>query len=166
MARGLNKVMLIGNMGRDPEMRHTTNGGEVANLAIATSESWRDKETGEQMEKTEWHRVVAFGKLAEIIGQYLHKGSKVYIEGSLQTRKWQDKDGNDRYTTEIKARDMQMLDGNRREGDAQPPGATNGAEGTRRAPKPGEAGYSGSQEVERYKEVAGGGGDLDDDIPF
>jgi len=107
---GVNKAMIIGNLGNDPEMNNLPSGDAVANLSIATSESWKDKNTGEKVEKTEWHRVVAFGRLAEIMGQYLNKGSKVFIEGSLQTRKWQDKNGNDRYTTEIKAKEMQMLD--------------------------------------------------------
>lgn len=110
MARGVNKVILIGNLGRDPEVRYSPNGGAIANITLATSESWKDKNTGEQVEKTEWHRVVFFRRLAEIAGEYLKKGSKVYIEGKLQTRKWQDKDGNDRYTTEIVANEMQMLD--------------------------------------------------------
>ena len=110
MARGVNKVILIGNLGRDPEVRYSPNGGAIANITLATSEAWKDKNTGEQVEKTEWHRVVFFRRLAEIAGEYLKKGSKVYIEGKLQTRKWQDKDGNDRYTTEIVANEMQMLD--------------------------------------------------------
>lgn len=110
MARGINKVILIGNLGSDPEIRHTQGGNAVANLSLATSESWRDKTTGETRENTEWHRVVMFGRLGEIAGEYLKKGSKVYIEGRLQTRKWQDKDGNDRYTTEIVGNEMQMLD--------------------------------------------------------
>jgi len=110
MARGLNKVMLIGNLGRDPEVRYTASGGAVANLAIATTDTWRDKQSGEQQERTEWHRVVMFGRLGEIAGEYLKKGAKVYIEGRLQTRKWQDQQGTERYTTEIVANDMQMLD--------------------------------------------------------
>lgn len=110
MARGVNKVILIGNLGKDPEVRYSPNGGAMANVTIATSESWKDKNTGEQVDKTEWHRVVFFRRLAEIVGEYLKKGSKVYIEGKLQTRKWQDKDGNDRYTTEVVANEMQMLD--------------------------------------------------------
>lgn len=111
MARGINRVTLIGNLGADPEVRNTTGGSSVTNIKVATSETWKDKQTGERKEQTEWHRVVFFGKLAEIAGEYLRKGSKVYIEGRLQTRKWQDRDGNDRYTTEIVANDMQMLDG-------------------------------------------------------
>lgn len=100
-SRGVNKVIILGNLGNDPEIRSFPNGGAVANLTIATSESWRDKQTGEQREKTEWHRVAVFGKLAEIAGEYLRKGSQVYIEGALQTRKWQDQNGQDRYTTEV-----------------------------------------------------------------
>ncbi len=110
MARGVNKVILIGNLGADPETRAMPSGTTVANLRIATSESWRDKQTGEQQERTEWHRVALFGRLAEVAGEYLRKGSKVYIEGSLRTRKWQDKEGKDRYSTEIVGNDMQMLD--------------------------------------------------------
>lgn len=110
MARGVNKVILIGNLGRDPEVRYMPNGQAVANITIATSEAWKDKNTGEQQERTEWHRVVFFRRLAEIAGEYLKKGSKVYIEGKLQTRKWQDNQGQDRYTTEVVANEMQMLD--------------------------------------------------------
>ncbi len=117
MARGINKAILIGNLGADPEIRHTQGGNAVANLSLATSETWRDKSTGETRENTEWHRVVMFGRLGEIAGEYLKKGSKVYIEGRLQTRKWQDRDGNDRYTTEIVGNEMQMLD-SRGGGDA------------------------------------------------
>lgn len=111
MARGLNKVMLIGNLGADPEVRYTAGGAAVANVRLATAESWRDKDSGEQQERTEWHRVVFFGRLGEIVGEYLRKGSQVYVEGRIQTRKWQDRDGNDRYTTEIVASEMQMLGG-------------------------------------------------------
>ena len=110
MARGVNKVILIGNLGQDPEVKYSPSGMAVANVSLATSETWKDKNTGEQQEKTEWHRVVFFRRLAEIAGEYLRKGSKVYIEGKLQTRKWQDKNGQDRYTTEIVASEMQMLD--------------------------------------------------------
>jgi single-strand DNA-binding protein len=110
MARGVNKVILIGNLGKDPEVRYIPSGSAVANLTLATSESWKDQQSGEQQERTEWHNVVFYGRLAEIAGEYLKKGSKVYVEGSLRTRKWQDKNGVDRYTTEIIARDMQMLD--------------------------------------------------------
>ena len=110
MARGINKVILIGNLGADPETRAMPSGMTVANIRIATSENWKDKQSGEQKERTEWHNVAMFGRLGEIAGEYLKKGSKVYIEGSLRTRKWQDKQGNDRYTTEIIANEMQMLD--------------------------------------------------------
>lgn len=110
MARGINKVILVGNLGQDPETRYTANNSAVTNITIATSESWTDKGTGQKQERTEWHRVVMFNKLGEIAGQYLRKGSKVYIEGSLRTRKWQDQQGQERYTTEIVASDMQMLD--------------------------------------------------------
>ena len=117
MARGVNKVILVGNLGQKPEMRYTQTNTAVATLSIATSESWKDKDSGEQREKTEWHRVVFFGKLAEIAEQYLDKGSQLYIEGKLQTRKWQDKDGNDRYTTEILGNEMNMLGGRQASGD-------------------------------------------------
>ncbi|MDP6198489.1 MAG: single-stranded DNA-binding protein [Porticoccaceae bacterium] len=110
MARGVNKVIIVGNCGQDPETRFMPSGGAVTNLSIATSESWKDKNTGEQQERTEWHRVVFFNRLAEIAGEYVKKGSKLYIEGSLRTRKWQGQDGQDRYTTEIVASEMQMLD--------------------------------------------------------
>ena len=111
MARGINKVILIGNLGQDPETRYMPSGGAVTNLTIATSETWKDKQSGQQQERTEWHRIVFFNRLAEIAGEYLRKGSKVYLEGSLRTRKWQDKStGADRYTTEIVANEMQMLD--------------------------------------------------------
>ena len=114
-SRGINKVIIVGNLGQDPEVRYMTNGNAVASITIATSESWRDKQTGEQREKTEWHRVSLFGKLAEVAGEYLRKGSQVYIEGQLQTRKWQDQQGQDRYTTEVVVQGfngvMQMLGG-------------------------------------------------------
>ncbi len=111
MARGVNKVILIGNLGKDPDIRYTPSGAAVANITLATSESWKDKQTGENVERTEWHRIVFFQRLAEIAGEYLRKGAKVYIEGRLQTRKWQDNTtGQDRYTTEIIADNMQMLD--------------------------------------------------------
>ncbi len=110
MARGVNKVILVGNCGQDPETRYTASGSAITNLSIATSDTWKDKQTGQQQERTEWHRVVFFNRLAEIAGEYLRKGSKVYVEGRLQTRKWQDQGGQDRYTTEIVASEMQMLD--------------------------------------------------------
>lgn len=110
MSRGINKVILIGNLGNDPEIRYTPSGSPVAKISLATSEGWRDKQTNELKERTEWHWIVFFNRLAEIVGEYLHKGSKVYIEGSLRTRKWVDKNGADRYTTEIVANTMQILD--------------------------------------------------------
>ena len=120
---GVNKVIIVGNLGKDPEVKFLPNGGAVANITVATSESWKDKQTGEQKEKTEWHRVVMFGKLAEITGEYLKKGSKVYLEGSLQTRKWTNQQGQDQYTTEIVLQGfngvMQMLDG-KQQGQAAP----------------------------------------------
>lgn len=127
MARGVNKVILVGNLGGDPDSRFLPSGGAVTNVTIATSESWKDKQTGQQQERTEWHRVVFFNRLAEIAAEYLKKGSKVYVEGSLRTRKWQTQDGSDRYTTEIVANEMQMLDsrnteaGNAGYGQPQPP---------------------------------------------
>lgn len=120
MSRGLNKVMIIGNLGNDPDMRYTPDGTAVANLSIATSESWKDKNTGQQQEKTEWHRVVAFRRLAEIMDEYLRKGSKVYVEGKLQTRKWTDQQGQDRFTTEILADQMQMLNSRQNSQDEYP----------------------------------------------
>ena len=111
MARGVNKAIIVGTLGQDPEVRYTSNGGAVANISVATNESWRDKATGEAQERTEWHRIVMFGKLAEIAQQYLKKGSQAYFEGRIQTRKWQDQSGNDRYSTEIVANEMQMLGG-------------------------------------------------------
>lgn len=117
MPRGINKVILVGNLGRDPEVRYTASGGAITNITVATSDTWRDKESGETKERTEWHRVVFFGRLAEIAGEYLKKGSQVYLEGRLQTRKWQDQSGQDRYTTEIVAGEMQMLGGESRSHD-------------------------------------------------
>lgn len=110
MARGINKVILVGNVGGDPEVRHMPSGGAVTSLSVATNEVWKDKQTGEKQERTEWHRVVCFNRLGEIAGEYLKKGSKVYVEGSLRTRKWQDPQGQDKYTTEIVAADIQILD--------------------------------------------------------
>ena len=128
MARGINKVILIGNLGTDPEVRYMPQGGAVANLTVATSESWTDKATNEKKEQTEWHRVVIYQRLAEIAGEYLRKGSKVYIEGKLKTRKWQDKAGVERYTTEIIANELQMLDG-RGDGQQQGGGMGGGQQG-------------------------------------
>ncbi len=162
MARGINKVILVGNLGADPETRAMPSGTTVANLRIATSESWRDKQSGEQQERTEWHRVALFGRLGEIAAEYLKKGSQVYIEGSLRTRKWQDKQGNERYTTEIVANDMQMLGGARGSGMGGGPGGgalAGGGAGRGGEPIPD---YSHSEGP------SGGGGrdDFDDDIPF
>jgi len=154
MARGINKVILVGNLGNDPEVRYTPSGGAVANITIATSESWKDKNTGQKTEKTEWHRVVMFNRLGEIAGEYLKKGSKVYIEGKLQTRKWQDKSGVDRYTTEIVANEMQMLDSRAGgAGDFSRPTASNQAAPNQSAPVAQPVG-------------AGDFADFDDDIPF
>jgi single-strand DNA-binding protein len=143
MARGVNKVILIGNLGQDPEVKYMPNGNAVANITLATSESWKDKESGQPQERTEWHRVVFFGKLGEIVGQYCRKGSKIYVEGALRTRKWQDQSGADRYTTEIVmdgfGGQMQMLDG--RQDDAQTqssahPQQINQAQDNRQAQQP------------------------------
>jgi single-strand DNA-binding protein len=163
MARGINKVILIGNLGADPETRAMPSGTTVANLRVATSESWRDKQTGEQQERTEWHRVALFGRLAEVAGEYLRKGSQVYIEGSLRTRKWQDKQGNERYSTEIIGNEMQMLGGRGGGGAGAPGGA---AEGGARG---GTAGAAPAFAEESAGGSAAGGGrgdDFDDDIPF
>jgi len=154
MARGINKVILIGNLGKDPEVRYMPSGGAVANLTLATSENWKDKSTGENQERTEWHRVVMFGRLGEIAGEYLKKGSKVYIEGKLQTRKWQGQDGQDRYTTEIVANEMQMLD-SRGGGSSDFGGAPAG--GASKPQKSAPATASSDN---------GGFDDFDDDIPF
>lgn len=162
MARGINKVILIGNLGRDPEVRYMPSGGAVANVALATSTSWRDKQSGEQNERTEWHNVVFFNRLAEIAGEYLKKGSKVYVEGSLRTRKWQDKNGNDRYTTEVVANEMQMLDS--RGGGGSSSGS--GDNYNQDVPDYANEGGGGSKVA-----ASGGGGgapseEFDDDIPF
>lgn len=152
MARGVNKVILVGNLGRDPEIRYSANGAAIANCTLATSEQWKDKNTGEKQEKTEWHRVVFFGRLAEIAGEYLKKGSQIYVEGRLQTRKWQDNNGQDRYTTEIVANEMQML-GSRGGGSSDY-----------------DSGYAGGSSA--GSDMGGGApatstsGDFDDDIPF
>jgi len=162
MARGVNKVIIIGNLGADPETRAMPSGTTVANLRVATSESWRDKQTGEQQERTEWHRVALFGRLAEVAAEYLRKGSKVYIEGSLRTRKWQDKQGNDRYSTEIVGNDMQMLDG-RGGGAGGAPGGGGmapGAGGGGREHGGEDTGGGGAGRS------GGGGEEFDDDIPF
>src|SRR3569623_2188297 len=152
MARGVNKVILIGNLGKDPEVRYMPSGGAVANVTLATSETWKDTQRGENQERTEWHNEVFFNRLAEIAGEYLKKGSKVYVEGSLRTRKWQDKNGQDRYTNQIVAAEMQMQ-------DARGAGAGGGMGGGR---------DTGSSAGTTYptNETAAPAGDFDDDIPF
>ncbi len=147
MARGINKVILVGNLGQDPETRYMPSGGAVTNFTVATNESWKDKQTGEQKDRTEWHRVAMFGRLAEIAAEYLRKGSQVYVEGKLRTRKWQDRDGNDRYTTEVIADEMQMLGGRGGGGGGMSAG---GDPGPGSAPPPRQSGPD----------------DFDDDIPF
>ena len=161
MARGINKVILIGNLGADPETRAMPSGTTVANLRVATSESWRDKQTGEQQERTEWHRVALFGRLAEIAGEYLRKGSQVYIEGSLRTRKWQDKQGNERYSTEIVGNDLQMLGG--RGGGGATVGAGAASAGAASAGTPSYAEESAGSGASGAR---AGGEEFDDDIPF
>jgi single-strand DNA-binding protein len=159
MARGVNKVIIVGNLGQDPETRYMPSGAAVTNFTVATNESWKDKQTGEQKDRTEWHRVAMFNRLAEIAAEYLRKGSQVYIEGKLRTRKWQGQDGNDRYTTEIIADEMQMLGG--RGGG----GGGGGDFGGGRSQGGGQGGQGGGQ---------GGGSappqpgpeEFDDDIPF
>jgi single-strand DNA-binding protein len=163
MARGINKVILIGNLGQDPEVKYMPNGGAVTNVTIATSESWKDKNSGEQKENTEWHRVVFFRRLAEIAGEYLKKGSKVYIEGKLQTRKWQDQSGNDRYTTEIIANEMQMLDARGGAGSGAGGGA-GGSAGSGSYSQP--SSNAPSAAPQQSAPAAGGMADFDDDIPF
>lgn len=158
MARGVNKVILIGNLGQDPEVKYMPNGNAVANITVATSESWKDKNTGEQVDKTEWHRVVFFQRLAEIVGEYLKKGSKVYVEGKLQTRKWQDKNGADHWTTEVIASEMQMLDS--RGGGSSDFNQNQGA-----ASKPSSA-QSAPQSDYSQAAPAPSNNDFDDDIPF
>lgn len=181
MARGVNKVILIGNLGQDPETRYTPNGNAVVNLSLATDESYKDRQTGQMVPKTEWHRIVMFGKIAEVAGQYLHKGSKVYIEGKLQTRKWTNKEGQDVYTTEVVVDingQMQMLDSRGGEGG----GASQGAPAGRpQQSAPQQAAYGGTAaggaaggaQGGGYSQPAGGQGnmpdpvdDFDDDIPF
>jgi len=164
MARGVNKVILIGNCGGDPETRYLPSGGAVTNVTLATSESWKDKQTGQQQERTEWHRVVFFNRLGEIAGEYLKKGSKVYVEGSLRTRKWQDKDGVDKYTTEIVASEMQMLDS--KGGGGAPMGSGGGSSGyesqaPRSAPRQQTPAPTGNDAP-----PPANFDDFDDDIPF
>lgn len=161
MARGINKVILVGNLGQDPETRYTQSGSAVCNVRIATSESWKDRQTGESQERTEWHTVVFFGRLGEIAAEYLRKGSQVYVEGSLRTRKWQGKDGQDRYTTEIVANEMQMLGGRGGSGGGGG-GAPMGSDDDY-APAPRQQSRGPAPAA-----ASGGGGNdgFDDDLPF
>ncbi len=166
MARGINKVILIGNLGKDPDVRYMPSGSAVTNITIATSESWKDKQSGEKQERTEWHNVVFFNRLAEIAGEYLKKGSKVYVEGSLRTRKWQDKtSGQDRYTTEIVANEMQMLDS---KGGAGGGGYGGGQSQNQNQNQGGGSAPSsqGSAPAQGASASQGGIDDFDDDIPF
>lgn len=180
MARGINKVILVGNLGADPETRYTAGGAAITNIRIATSETWRDKQTGENQERTEWHRVVFFNRLAEIAGEYLRKGSQVYIEGSLRTRKWQDQGGQDRYTTEIVANEMQMLGGRgddasaraaqgagqgSRQASGQASGQNSGQGGFRDGAKPSSR-QGAAQSSDQPPEYQGEDTFTDDDIPF
>lgn len=169
MARGINKVILIGNLGQDPDIRYTQSGAPVANLSLATAESWRDRETGEQNERTEWHRLVMFGRTAEVAQQYLKKGSQIFVEGRLQTRKWQDRDGNERYTTEVVVNDMQMLGGRGGEGGGISGGGMRGDDNYS-----GQGGGAPAPQRKAPAAPAGGGDDgplggdggFEDDIPF
>ena len=170
MARGINKVILVGNLGGDPETRYTANGAAITNITVATSESWRDKQTGENQERTEWHRVVFFNRLAEIAGEYLRKGRQVYIEGSLRTRKWQDQSGQDRWTTEIVANEMQML-GNR--GDDMGSRPSSGFRDQQAAPARQQAAapqaaapQPQTQQPQQAANAPAEDGFTDDDIPF
>lgn len=157
-SRGVNKVILIGNLGDDPETRYLPSGGAVTNISIATSEAWKDKQTGEQKERTEWHRCVGFNRLGEIMGEYLRKGSKVYIEGSLRTRKWDDKQNVTHYTTEIIVSELQMLDSR---GSGQGDNSNQGSSQSGYQQAPGAAPQGQGQ-----AQPAGDFGDFSDDIPF
>ena len=161
MARGVNKVILVGNLGKDPETRYMPSGSAVTNLTLATSESWKDKQTGEQQDSTEWHKIAMFGRLAEIAAEYLRKGSQIYVEGKLRTRKWQDKEGKDRYTTEIVADEMQMLGS--KGGGA---GAGAAAMGAGAASGSGSGSGGGGSGRAAVNDSGGPPGDFDDDIPF
>lgn len=161
MAKGINKVILVGNLGNDPETRYMPSGGAVTNIAVATSETWKDKQTGQPQERTEWHRVVFFNRLAEIAAEYLKKGAKVYIEGSLRTRKWQDQSGQDKYTTEIVAKEMQMLDSR---GGGQAGQQRGGYQDQGYAQRPPQK--APAQQAAPQQAPAGGFDDFDDDIPF
>jgi single-strand DNA-binding protein len=176
MARGVNKVIIVGNLGADPETRAMPSGSTVANLRIATTENWKDRQTGEQQERTEWHRVVLFGRLGEVAAEYLRKGSQVYIEGSLRTRKWTDKQGTERYSTEIVGNDMQMLGGRGGGGGGGGSGGDRSGGGGGRPPRD-ESDYGDPGPPSGGGAGGGGGGgggsgggrggeDFDDDIPF
>lgn len=158
----VNKVILVGNLGRDPETRYAPSGDAICNVSLATTDNWKDKATGERKEMTEWHRVVFFGKLAEIAGQYLRKGSQIYVEGSLRTRKWQDKDGQDRYTTEIRADEMKMLGSRQGMGDA--PGRDEYADEAPRSTPP--AARQNTSAPRSAPAPAPSFGGMEDDIPF
>lgn len=167
MARGVNKVIIVGNVGQDPETKYMPSGGAVTNISVATSEQWKDKQTGQPQERTEWHRIVFYNRLAEIAGEYLRKGSKVYIEGSLRTRKWQDQSGQDRYTTEIVAREMQMLDSRQ---DGQQPAQHGGYQQPSQHQAPQQNQPQGvhqrQPQQQSHHQPAPGFDDFDDDIPF
>lgn len=160
MARGINKVILVGNLGADPETRYTASGAAITTIRVATSETWRDKQTGENQERTEWHRVKFFGRLAEIAGEYLRKGRQVYIEGSLRTDKWQDQSGQDRYTTEVIANEMQMLGGR---GDDAPARSSQGGFRDNDAQASRQASNESGSKAPAYQ---GDDNFTDDDIPF
>ncbi len=164
----LNKVILIGNLGKDPETRYAPSGDAICNLTLATTETWKDKTSGERREATEWHRVVFFGRVAEVAAQYLRKGSQVYVEGRLQTRKWQDKDGQDRYTTEIRGDEMKMLGRREGGGDAPMRSADSGYQAPTSAPRqaPAAATRPQPQPASSSPPSSSGFGDFDDDIPF
>ncbi len=167
MARGINKVILIGNLGRDPETRYAQNGSAVTNFSVATSENWRDRTSGEQQERTEWHNVVCFARLAEIAGEYLRKGSKVYIEGSLRTTSWE-QDGQKKYRTEIMARELQMLDG-RGEGGmggGSGGGSGSGMGGSSNAPRGAPTGFEQGPPMSDNAPTLSDDTDFEDDIPF
>ncbi len=165
-SRGVNKVILIGNLGRDPETRYTASGSAIVNFSLATSESWRDKQSGDTKERTEWHRVVIYDKLAEIAGQYLRKGSKVFIEGRLQTRDWEDKEGQRRQTTEIVAREMQMLDGRSSGGSASFDDDNQDRRSAPPASRPRSAPPRSGGQAPQTEPSHGGADEFDDDIPF
>lgn len=164
MARGVNKVILVGNVGGDPEVRYMPNGNAVANLSVATAESWKDKQTGDRQERTEWHRVVCFNKLGEIVSEYVRKGTKLYVEGSLRTRKWQDQQGQDKYTTEIVASDIQMLDSRGSAGSSQFDNTAQPSyQDTSNNSQPNQG---HTQQPSPAVSQSAGLDDLDDDVPF